>query len=283
MRRCGRWVRRGRWLAAVVGTMAAAACSESGGPLAPPPTPGRLAHPGFDTSLYPGDAAMQAWRASPYEWAGYYLAAPCHRDASWTGRRAALQSMGWGLAVIYVGQQDWANMDRLPAESGALRGISAQSAPTCSASLLSAAQGSAEADDAAAKAAADGFAAGSVIYLDLEPVQTVTSAFAAYVRGWMERVLADGRYTPGVYANGRNAREMHDLARAAYAARGRTGAVPFWVASTSGFSVDAAPWQSGYDFATAWQGRLDVTETWAGVTLRVDESVAATPAPSAPR
>src|SRR4051812_24026985 len=81
-------------------------------PAAAPPAaelPVPAAYPGFDTGIYPGDAALQAWRsASPYRWTGYYLAAPCHRDASWSGRRAALEAMGWGLAVIYVGQQDWA-------------------------------------------------------------------------------------------------------------------------------------------------------------------------------
>src|SRR5689334_18120389 len=41
-------------------------------------------HLGFDTSKYPGDDAMKAWRDDgSYEWVGYYLpSAPCHRDAS---------------------------------------------------------------------------------------------------------------------------------------------------------------------------------------------------------
>src|SRR5436309_1584745 len=37
-------------------------------------------HPGFDTNIYPGDKAMDAWkRSGEYEWVGYYLPAPCHR------------------------------------------------------------------------------------------------------------------------------------------------------------------------------------------------------------
>src|SRR6476646_2782176 len=69
----------------------------------------RGAHLGFDTSKYPGDDAMQAWRDDgSYEWVGYYLpSAPCHRDASWSGKREQLTQMGWGLAVVYVGQQTW--------------------------------------------------------------------------------------------------------------------------------------------------------------------------------
>src|SRR4051794_18497664 len=45
-------------------------------------------HLGFDTSEYPGDNAMATWkRDAPYEWVGYYLSAPCHRDDGWSGKR----------------------------------------------------------------------------------------------------------------------------------------------------------------------------------------------------
>lgn len=69
---------------------------------------GNGSYPGFDTNIYPGDRAMRAWRADDeYQWVGYYLPAPCHKDDSWSGKRASLEDMGWGLAVIYVGQQTW--------------------------------------------------------------------------------------------------------------------------------------------------------------------------------
>src|SRR5690348_17876916 len=66
-------------------------------------------HMGFDTGIYPGDAALRAWRDSgaPYEWAGYYLPSPCHPDQSWSGKRETLTSLGYGVAVLYVGQQTW--------------------------------------------------------------------------------------------------------------------------------------------------------------------------------
>lgn len=67
-------------------------------------------HLGFDTYQYPGDNVMRAWHASgsPYEWVGYYLpATPCHKGTTWSGKRQRLLDMGWGLAVIYVGQQTW--------------------------------------------------------------------------------------------------------------------------------------------------------------------------------
>ena len=70
-------------------------------------------HLGFDTYAYPGDDVMRAWRHRdvPYEWVGYYLPAPCHKGRSWVGKRDRLADMGWGMAVIYVGQQTW---DRTP-------------------------------------------------------------------------------------------------------------------------------------------------------------------------
>src|SRR4030095_16576310 len=68
---------------------------------------------GFDTSDYPGDAAMQSWREhADYDWVGYYLQAPCHKDDSWTGKRDTLETMGWGVAVVYVGQQTWGKTPR---------------------------------------------------------------------------------------------------------------------------------------------------------------------------
>src|SRR5437773_3453407 len=93
------------WTGLLIGAISMTACNESRITGTPIPDLG-ASHPGFDTSIYPGDAAMGAWLkpASPYEWVGYYLQAPCHRDPSWMGKRAALTSMGWGLAVLFVGQ-----------------------------------------------------------------------------------------------------------------------------------------------------------------------------------
>ena len=72
---------------------------------------------GFDTSIYPGDIAMQAWREhAGYDWVGFYLPAPCHKDDSWTGKRETIERMGWGVAVVYVGQQTWGRTPRLLAK-----------------------------------------------------------------------------------------------------------------------------------------------------------------------
>jgi len=265
-------------------------------PAAGPNAAGAFA--GFDTGLYPGDDALHAWRqSSPYLWVGYYLPAPCHRDASWSGKRERLIAMGWGTAVIYLGQQDWAaSPSRAPAardtaardtaarpDSAANPPAAPSAPPACSASLLSGTRGGTEAADAAAKAAAEGFPAGTVVYLDVERVSAVSPALLEYVRGWIDGVLADGRFVPGVYCHRANADALHDAARAVYAARGRAGEPPFWIASSGGFSLEQSPRGVGLDYATVWQGRLDVAESWGGHTLTIDANVADTRSPSGQR
>ena len=184
-------------------------------------------HLGFDTNIYPGDKAMAAWkRSGEYEWVGYYLPAPCHKDDSWTSTRARLEKQGWGLAVIYVGQQTWGK--RLPStasthttkstkskkhkSSKTTRSMSrkssapvAKSGKDCSASLVTTSQGAIDGRDAIAETAREGFAAGSVIFLDVEHMDAIPQRMRDYYRAWARVVLADGRYRPGIYAHTQNA------------------------------------------------------------------------------
>jgi len=250
-------------------------------------------YPGFDIAVYPGDAMLTAWRfpTSPSHWVGYYLAAPCHRDASWTGHYGKVTSLGWGTAVLYVGQQDWA---AIPAVVAASRRAAASpvfdrsvqpsltTAVTCSASLLTAAQGTAEAADAAAKAAGDGVPTGSAIFLDVEYVTTVSSGLVEYMSGWIAGLLADGRFKPAIYCAKSNAEAVHAAAMAAYAAAGRHDAPPFWIASSVGFAITSAPTNVGLAYATVWQGLFDVSPSWGGISATIDVDVASTPSPSSP-
>src|SRR5437764_905547 len=101
---------------------------------------------GFDTNIYPGDRVMKAWaKDGTYDWVGFYLEAPCHKDDSWSGKRDTLQAMGWGLAVVYVGQQSW------PATKKSKKGS------MCSTKFLSGAEGTKDAKDAIAKVIKEGF------------------------------------------------------------------------------------------------------------------------------
>ena len=284
---------------AVVVTLSACGGSDSPTgviPGATPPTNNTPAvFPGFDTSTYPGDAAMTAWKypTSPYYWAGYYLPAPCHRDVTWMSKYSTLTTGGWGLAAISVGQQDWAPIPQSivvrgarttarAAESAPGSTIAAQQFAVCSASLLSADQATAEAADAVAKLKADGFPDGSTVFLDVEYVSAVSASLVEYYRGWIAGILKDGHYKPGIYAAKSNAATLRAAALDAYKAAGSTADPPFWIASSPGFSIMQPPTSVGLAYAKLWQGGYDLTQTFGGVTLSIDANVSAVRSPSAP-
>jgi Domain of unknown function (DUF1906) len=235
-------------------------------------------HLGFDTNVYPGDKAMRAWKASgKYEWVGYYLPAPCHKDGTWSGKRARLSEMGWGMAVIYVGQQTW-NRTPNPSSKAAQRALKRGS--LCNADFVSADRGRVDGDDAVAKAAKEGFARGTVIFLDIERMEKMPRAMRDYYRAWASRVLADGRYRVGVYVHAHNAETVHDDLVDVFTAAGNKEEPTIWVASGHNFSRDKAPADVGHAFANVWQGMLDIMESNNGVRLPIDVNVAAVPSPS---
>lgn len=266
-------------------------------------------HPGFDTNIYPGDKAMDAWkRSGEYEWVGYYLPAPCHKDTSWSGARTRLSQSGWGLAVIYVGQQTWGR--RFDPVTGAVKtpvvvastkskkSKSAKKArhtrtmtrrttkpvavtgDNCSASFVSAARGGIDALDAIAKTAHEGFPNGTVVFLDVEYMDVVPQPMREYYNAWVRGVLADGRYLPGIYAHTKNASAIYDDVSDAYTQAGVAADPPFWVAGAGGFSTERSPADVGHAFASVWQGVLDVVRTHNGVKLPIDISVSSVPSPS---
>ena len=245
--------------------------------------------PGFDTSIYPGDAAMSAWvfPSSPYYWSGYYLPAPCHRDVTWTNKYATLHALGWGLTAIYVGQQDWSQIPQSIVVRGAnetaraAQSVSSEQA-VCSASLLNAEQGTLEAADAVAQLKANGFPDRTIVFLDVEFVTSVTPTLLTYYRAWITGIIRDGRYRVGIYAAKSNATTLYVAAVDAARAAGSSEEPTFWIASSSGFSLGQVPTAVGLDFAKLWQGMFDVTQTWNGKTILIDVDVASRRSPSAP-
>ena len=261
-------------------------------------------HLGFDTNVYPGDGAMDAWkRSGQYEWVGYYLSAPCHKDESWSGKRAHLVENGWGLAVIYVGQQTWGQsftpttvkrvvtVSKKSKSSKHKRRVTrvmtrrtaapvAKTGDGCSASYVGAAQGKIDARDAIAQARREGFAAGTVLFLDVEHMDRIPQRMRDYYRAWTTTVLADAGFRPGVYAHTKNAGTIYDDVSDVYDQAGREDDPPFWVAGSSGFSPGRDPTDVGHAFASVWQGILDVVRTHNGVRLPVDISVASVASPS---
>ena len=228
---------------------------------------------GFDTFGYPGDEAMQSWRThADYDWVGYYLPAPCHKDDSWSGKRVTLETMGWGVAVVYVGQQTWGKTPR--AGGRVSRGA------TCATNLVSGSQGSRDAADAIARTVAEGFVNGTAIFLDIEHMNTVPNAMREYYVAWTEGVLADGRFRPAFYAHNANAPTIYGDVRAVFDKYGVIAEPPFWIAGGSNFGRDRDPQDVGHAFAAVWQGVLDTHERYASIRLPIDINVAAVPSPS---
>jgi hypothetical protein len=255
----------------LAGLVVSSGCSAPGAA----PGPAQPVYPGFDTSLYPGDEAARRWRSeSPYQWIGFYLPAPCHRETSWVGTRDRLASMGWGFAILSVGQQAF--------EGSALPDSTAGSPIICSRTLLTEDQGKRDAREAADRAQREGFALGSVIFQDVESMRVIPDSMRVYYRTWQQEMLADGRYVPGTYAHQRNAVALFALAEEAFRLAGRSETPPFWVAGGSAFGLDRPPWSIGLPFVGIWQGALDVDRSWGGQTLRIDENVATSRSPSTP-
>jgi hypothetical protein len=182
--------------------------------------------------------------------------------------------MGLGCAVLFVGEQDWRAM------GGATTDTAAGASPRCSSDYLTADRGTEHADAAAAAAAADGFPAGTVIFLDVERVSRVSPELESYVRAWVARLLANGRFVPGLYAHDVNVELLYAAVADEYARTQPGARPPLWVARTAGFDVKSAPRESGYGAAVLWQGRLDTSETWGGRSLLIDVNVADSMDPS---
>ena len=254
--------------AVVVSLVSQLACA--GVSLPQPGLPAADVVAGFDTRDYPGDEAMAAWLASsPYRWVGYYLGAPCYTGTSWQGRRAALHTAGWGTAAIFVGEQDWSAMQLTAGDSTV-----AEEGARCTTRNLTVEQGRLDAQSADSAMAAEGFAPGTPVFLDVERMEQVSSAMEAYVRAWFDAMLALGRYRPALYAHERNVTTLYETGRAAFAAAGRSDTPILWVARAGDFDVTRRPSDSGILTASIWQGVFDDRQTWGGVTLVVDGNVA---------
>ena len=225
---------------------------------------------GFDTNIYPGDRTMKIWAdEGTYDWVGYYLPAPCHRDQSWSGKRDTLINMGWGLAVVYVGQQVWKTSKK--PKKGA----------TCSNNFVTGTRGVTEGRDAIARVIAEGFPHGTVIFLDIERMDRIPASMKSYYQTWTKTVLDDGRYRVGYYTHADNAAEIFRDVKTVFAAKGDTTEPPFWIAGrTKIFDVDKMPTDVGHAFAEVWQGLLDVTRTHAGIRLPIDVNVSGSRSPS---
>jgi hypothetical protein len=197
---------------------------------------------GFDREPYPDPGNKRGiirwlWENTNLYWCGYYLApTPDHRDTSWMGKRQFLKDMGWGLAPLYVGQQEGSFW-------------------------LTGKRGETDGKQAALFATNEGFRKGSRIYLDIEIHPRSTSkAMIDYYRAWVLAVI-DGGYWPGIYCSPRFADLLvrsnpAPIVPAVWAA-GR------WHSKFGSFGhpyPEKNPMHSGYSQAKIWQhaGEADI-------------------------
>jgi len=148
-------------------------------PAATPAPDAPTAFLGFDRNLYPGDDAMQILRKT-YAFTSYWLCPPPgEKINTWSGKRKFLHSQGFGFVVLFRGR-----------ESRELKTPAA------------AAQESAQDTNAAiAGAQKEGFAKGTVIFLDIEEGGRLPANYHAYLRAWSDAIIKAG-YRPGVYCSG---------------------------------------------------------------------------------
>jgi Domain of unknown function (DUF1906) len=137
---------------------------------------------GFDRNQFPGDQNLKILRQT-FSYVGFWLNNPPGEDTnSWVGKRAALQSAGFGFLVLYNGRLD-KQLRRRAQALGRLDG-----------------------EEAAAATAREGFPAQAIIFLDIEEGGRMLPEQKAYIYAWVDAVNAAG-FGAGVYCSGIPARE----------------------------------------------------------------------------
>jgi hypothetical protein len=145
------------------------------------PAPGFV---GFDRNAYPGDGALAILRKN-FAFASYWLSPPPGEKVNtWRGKRELLRSHGFGFLVLYSGP-----------ESRRLKTVAAAEQ-----------KGEADARDAAISAHTEGFAAQTLIFLDIEEGGRLPETYHAYLRAWSDELTRRG-FRAGVYCSGMAASE----------------------------------------------------------------------------
>jgi len=132
---------------------------------------------GFDRNEYPGDIALPVLRKT-FSFSGYWLTPPPRETKNtWAGKKKALNAHGFGFLLLARG-----------------RGASG---------IKSSAKedGVADAREAAQNAIQEGFAAGSVVFLDIEEGGRLSPQFHSYISAWVDELVRQG-FRPGVYCSG---------------------------------------------------------------------------------
>jgi hypothetical protein len=174
------------------------------------------------------------------------------------GKRAALAAAGWGIAPIFVGEQTIAPGSTHP------------SGP----------KGTTDGNATAGLLAADGFVAGTTVYLDIEDGSAPPPLMKDYVRSWATAVAGQG-YQTGIYCSHIQAAYFHQLVPSARIWAWKVSTTePHPFPGTNFPTLDPAG--CGYPGAFAWQLGQECQINLPGAPhnmLQVDLNVAVSPDP----
>ncbi len=149
--------------------------------------PAQASFLGFDRNGYPGDAALPTLH-NTFAFTGYWLnVPPGEKINSWRGHRNALVQAGFGFLVLFNGR-----LDRQLQHGNA------------------AALGTRDGEAAVKAAHAEGFPAGTLIFLDMEEGGRMLPEQAAYLFAWATAVRKSD-LRPGVYCSGQPVDEGHGV------------------------------------------------------------------------
>jgi hypothetical protein len=143
---------------------------------------------GFDRNMYPGDAALPILRKT-FTFASYWLSPPPgEKTNSWRGKRKLFLAQGFGFLVLYRGRDS----KEFKKEADAV------------------AKGVQDGKSAAANAKTEGFALGTIIFLDIEEGGRLPATYRAYLHAWHDE-LAKAGFSSGVYCSGMPVKESPGL------------------------------------------------------------------------
>jgi hypothetical protein len=143
---------------------------------------------GFDRNIYPGDAALPTLRKT-FTFASYWLSPPPgEKTNTWRGKRKLFLAQGFGFLVLYRGPDS----KEFKNEAGAI------------------AKGVQGGRNAVAAAKAEGFAPGTIIFLDIEEGGRLPATYHAYLHAWHDELTKAG-FSSGVYCSGMPVKESPGL------------------------------------------------------------------------
>jgi len=201
----------------------------------------KLSYLGFDRNIYPGDSSLPVLRTG-FAFTSYWLSPPPGEKVNtWKGKRELLLAHGFGFLVLYRGRDS----SELKTETDAMgKGIQ-------------------DSRDAAASAKSEGFAAGTIIFLDIEEGGRLPAAYHVYLRAWSQELKLAG-FLAGVYCSGMPVREGPGVSITTaddIRSQGLAREFIIWAYNDacppspgcSFPSVPPAPARSGVAYAAVWQ------------------------------